>query len=593
MPVLAAEAAWGLFWEQGCAKTRPTIEDAERCYHESICDSLLIIGTAEAATNWVSDELPEWLSPDLYKRSRIHLYQTKKAATKGHQRELAALFRHKGFRILSMSYDALCTDRGRDAAWELLKGRRCYMVIDEAADIKTEDTKRAKKVHGAGPYAVRRRALEGTPITQGPFDVYSIIKFLDPLFWERNGFGSFTAFKNHFGVFVDLQESAQGYGAMVLYARPCGHPDEQGKLPVARRDGTVRMAKPNALGRVVAEDGDITRYVMVNRTQGPAVERPVREDGTVPFHNGDSRRFQHLKSYRRLDELTTLLKKISSRMLKEDCLDLPPKLYEKVRFDLSPEQRALYDQMKAQQMAWLDSGKSCPGCEGTGWAMADLFNTGELQRFECSMCGGVGKVDARTATAELPIVRDLRLQQIAAGYVPVDNFGVDADGMPPEPLHIIPGPNPRLEALIHLMERNPRKGILWGNYRYDIDLMMKAAQELGRKVVQYDGRIGPEERLANKNAFQHGDVDIIVASSAMSRSVTVHAAWWMAYYNNVPRLRFRLQSEDRAHRAGLDHPLTIYDLIANDTIDEKWIENLRGKRKVARQVQDDREREWI
>ena len=50
--------------------------------------------------------------------------------------------------------------------------------------------------------------------------------------------------------------------------------------------------------------------------------------------------------YQRLDELAESLKPFSYRVLKDDCLDLPPKTYMKRVIQLTPEQKKVYEQMK-------------------------------------------------------------------------------------------------------------------------------------------------------------------------------------------------------------------------------------------------------
>ena len=55
--------------------------------------------------------------------------------------------------------------------------------------------------------------------------------------------------------------------------------------------------------------------------------------------NFGGRRVQIVASYRRLDELAETLKAFSYRILKEDCLDLPPKIYMKREIELSDEQK--------------------------------------------------------------------------------------------------------------------------------------------------------------------------------------------------------------------------------------------------------------
>ena len=54
-----------------------------------------------------------------------------------------------------------------------------------------------------------------------------------------------------------------------------------------------------------------------------------------------------------LGELSDKLKDFSYRVLKEDCLDLPDKIFIKRQIQLSPDQRKLYEQMKKEALAIL------------------------------------------------------------------------------------------------------------------------------------------------------------------------------------------------------------------------------------------------
>ena len=50
-----------------------------------------------------------------------------------------------------------------------------------------------------------------------------------------------------------------------------------------------------------------------------------------------------------LGELSDKLKPFSYRVLKEDCLDLPDKVYMKREIQLTEEQKKLYEQMKKKR----------------------------------------------------------------------------------------------------------------------------------------------------------------------------------------------------------------------------------------------------
>ena len=58
--------------------------------------------------------------------------------------------------------------------------------------------------------------------------------------------------------------------------------------------------------------------------------------------NFGGRSVQLVTSYRRLDELADKLDAFSYRVLKEDCLDLPPKIFTTRHIELSDEQKEKY-----------------------------------------------------------------------------------------------------------------------------------------------------------------------------------------------------------------------------------------------------------
>jgi len=70
--------------------------------------------------------------------------------------------------------------------------------------------------------------------------------------------------------------------------------------------------------------------------------------------NFGGRQVQIVASYRKLDELSEKLKPFSYRVLKEDCLDLPDKIYIKRIVELTPEQIKSYNSMKTMALALIE-----------------------------------------------------------------------------------------------------------------------------------------------------------------------------------------------------------------------------------------------
>ena len=70
--------------------------------------------------------------------------------------------------------------------------------------------------------------------------------------------------------------------------------------------------------------------------------------------NVGSHSFKLVTGYIRLDELNSKLNKFSYRVLKEDCLDLPEKVYMKRIVSLTPEQLKAYTEMKKHALTELE-----------------------------------------------------------------------------------------------------------------------------------------------------------------------------------------------------------------------------------------------
>lgn len=251
--------------------------------------------------------------------------------------------------------------------------------------------------------------------------------------------------------------------------------------------------------------------------------------------------------YKNLDELNEHLRRVGSRVTKDDCLDLPPKVYNPLaRFELTPEQRRMYDQMR--------------------------------EDFIASWSGG-------STEAGIVLTQVLRLQQITCGYLPND----DADG--DLEMFIKPADNPRLKLMEEIRDRTHEKTIVWTRNRPDVDLLMDL---LGPGAVRYDGGVDQDECERSKHAFQKGDAKWFVSTYQKgSTTITLHAAHHVVNYCNSIKLRHRLQSEDRAHRGGLDHSVDYTDIVATGTVDEKTVQALRKKKDVSDTITGDEPGAWI
>jgi SNF2 family DNA or RNA helicase len=257
--------------------------------------------------------------------------------------------------------------------------------------------------------------------------------------------------------------------------------------------------------------------------------------------------FKQVVGYRRLDELKEKLDRFSFRVTKEECLDLPDKLYVKREVDLTDEQKRAYLQMKSMA----------------------------LSQFE----GGV------TSTVNA-LTQLMRLHQIVCGHVKLDNG------------EVIELPNNRIGELLSVIEETDGKIIIWANYRHDIEAIKLAlSKEYGMNSVgMYYGDTDDDERKRVLEEFQkpNSEMRFFVGNpSTGGYGLTLTAAHTMVYYSNSFDLEKRLQSEDRAHRIGQTKNVTYIDLIAVGTIDEKIVKALRDKIDIATQVMGEEFKQWL
>jgi SNF2 family DNA or RNA helicase len=106
----------------------------------------------------------------------------------------------------------------------------------------------------------------------------------------------------------------------------------------------------------------------------------------------------------------------------------------------------------------------------------------------------------------------------------------------------------------------------------------------GQKVnYQYlDGSTPVKERKKRVNAFQAGEGDVFLISlKAGGTGLNLTAADYVIHMDPWWNPAVEDQASDRAHRIGQQRPVTIYRLVAKNTIEEKIVDLHRQKRDLA------------
>ena len=328
------------------------------------------------------------------------------------------------------------------------------------------------------------------------------------------------------------------------------------KTPTARRTKNIIKIGVNAKYKRIMTGSPITKNPLDLYTQCEfldpwlldfssyyAFRNRYAEMKTMHVHG---RSIQVVDKFQNLGELSDTVKEFSYRVLKEDCLDLPPKVFIKRHITLTPDQKKVYEQMKKAAMTMLN-----------------------------------GKV----TTTMTVLTQLMRLHQITCGYVTAD------DGTTQQV------ESNRLNELMSILEETEGKVIIWANYQLSVgEIIQKLVKVYGEdSYVHYYGLTPQEVRQENIRKFQNDPKCrfIIGTPQTGGYGITLTQANTVIYYSNGYDLEKRLQSEDRAHRIGQTKSVTYVDLIAEDTVDEKIVKALRDKINIASEVMGEDLREWI
>jgi SNF2 family DNA or RNA helicase len=105
---------------------------------------------------------------------------------------------------------------------------------------------------------------------------------------------------------------------------------------------------------------------------------------------------------------------------------------------------------------------------------------------------------------------------------------------------------------------------------------------LGIKYRYLDGSTPSRLREEEITAFQSGQGDVFLISlKAGGMGINLTAADYVIHLDPWWNPAVEDQAADRAHRIGQDHPVTIYRLVTEDTVEEKIIQLHAEKRDLA------------
>jgi len=236
--------------------------------------------------------------------------------------------------------------------------------------------------------------------------------------------------------------------------------------------------------------------------------------------------------YKNQDDLMRRVAKLAFQIKKEECLDLPDKVYVTRTVELSPEQRTHYLALKKEMLTFLDSGE---------------------------VVSPLNALDAM-----------IKLQQVVCGYLGDQDL-----------------PCPRVNDCCDVVEE-AGKTIVWCRFKRDV---YRLAKELAKRGIGYVIHTGDQTtplREEAKRLFMTDPATRVFLATAASGGIGLNltAATTVVYYSNDFSAETRWQSEDRAHRIGQTQKVTYVDLVAPGTIDRQILGALRAKESISKFAYD-------
>jgi SNF2 family DNA or RNA helicase len=227
------------------------------------------------------------------------------------------------------------------------------------------------------------------------------------------------------------------------------------------------------------------------------------------------------------------------RKTKAECLDLPDKLYQVVKLDMTKQQMEIYKKLKEEFI----------------YEFKDVV-----------------------VTAPIMLTRLMRFSQITAG------FTKDIEGVEHEFAQ-----NPKVAWIIDFIDDldDEAKVVVFCRFRREISMLEDALRQRTIQSVSVHG--GTEDRIDRVRQFNTDKRTKVFIGQIQTAGIGINltAASYCVFMSNSYSYGHRAQAEDRLHRIGQVKNVTYIDLLMRNTIDVGIHRTLGKKENLAAMVTGD------
>lgn len=536
-----------LFLRMGAGKSITSTAIACQKFRQGEIDALFIVAPNGVDKQWATRELPLYFTEcDEIKEVTASIYFNKKD-----KKEIPFYCGVLNIAVVNIDVFSTVSSYERYVRW--CNAHKTMIIIDEATRIKNPKAKRTERllykfnnvvkrgraILKSEPLTVARCILTGTPVTNGPFDLWSMYEFLKPNYFGMN----YYQFQSRYTMFRKLD----------INGRMIDIPVDKKTWSVIHACNTFEQA--NVLFGVTMDTYDTIRQQV--QYEGPT---------------------------KHIEELRQVLTRDAMFIRTEDVIDMPATNYIKRYVTMTPTQRKAYEDMESELTVFISAAGE--HLVATSKLVRDL----RLQQ----ICSGFVSLyntseHVRTFMPEYPIEWGLPTQELAekCGYSEdIYNDWLDSFLQymmdPPTVVWIEEGKTPKLASIENdLEELSGEQVIIITHFTAEADMLFEAlSKEHSCMLVTGQRKVGTIDE------FQRGEYDILIANiKCLSMGFNLQNAHYMMFYSNTFSYEDRDQVTKRIHRIGQTKTCNYIDYMCEDSIEERILnEVLAGKQRVAESI---------
>lgn len=314
-----------LFFEMGCGKTLTLLRIAEMKFLQGHIKGMLLVAPNDVHYQWWHD-LVHGIDVDgiNYREIGVPFIAQCVGGRRG-QKDIYPFERDDVFQFVSVNVDTFSQPKKWESIVEWANSNSYLIAIDEATSIKNPSSKRSQRLLYEFNNVMRRgkaivsstkkypyrAVLTGTPSTNGPVDLWAIMEFCQPNFFNRN----YYSFKAYYGMYTKLRVTTS-YGS--------------------QREVDVPLTAETWLGIKAC-----LNYETAYNTFGCSEDTYLTVKGQTKF----------IGPYKHADELKLRLDSVATFKKLVECVDMPAVHYITREVGMSTAQQTIYNNMKKDLMA--------------------------------------------------------------------------------------------------------------------------------------------------------------------------------------------------------------------------------------------------